>query len=378
MVVERRLFKNFDWILLVLVLLVMLVGLFTVSSATQFELVDRSSWGFVQKQAMWMAVALLAMVVAIVVDYHVLIRWSRVFYVLTIGLLIAVQLFGREALGAQRWLQIGPIDMQPSEFAKLFLIIFLAAYLPRYSGSMKDWKTMLMPALLILVPMGLVVIQPDLGTTMVFVAILWGMFYVAGVPGGRLVALATVGLTIAVGYIIGHLRWGLPLPLKRYQLMRLIVFTNPEIDPLGAGYHILQSEIAIGSGRLMGKGIFGGAQNRLDYLPEQHTDFIFSVIGEEGGFIGGVTLLVLFFLMLSRGLQVVGHARDLEGSLLVAGILSMITFHIFVNIGMTIGLMPVTGVPLPFISYGGSSLITNAVAMGIILNVYMRRQKILF
>lgn len=375
---ERRLLKNFDWVFLILVFCLVLIGLAAVASATQFRLSDRETWLFVKKQLLWFAVAILALVFTVVIDYHWLIRWARIFYVVNIILLLAVKFFGRQALGAQRWLQIGPMDIQPSEFAKLFMIITLAAYLSRYEGQMKDWKSMIFPAVHVLVPMGLILLQPDLGTAMVFVAILWGMYYAAGVPGVRLAAIGLTGIVAMVGYIMAHFKWGLPMPLKKYQLMRLVVFVNPESDPLGAGYHILQSQIAIGSGRFAGKGLFGGTQNQLNYLPEQHTDFIFSVIGEEAGFIGGAILLLLFFLLIARGLKVIGHARDLEGSLLAAGVVSMLAFHIFINIGMTIGVMPVTGVPLPFISYGGSSLLTNMVAMGLILNVNMRRQKILF
>lgn len=334
---ERRLLKNFDWTFLVLVLCLVIIGLATVASATQFRLADKTSWLFVKKQLLWFVFAFIALIFAVVVDYHLLIRWSRVLYVINLLLLLAVKFFGRQALGAQRWLQIGPVDIQPSEFAKLFMIITLAAYLSRYEGQMRDWKSMILPAVHVLIPMGLILMQPDLGTAMVFIAVLWGMYYVAGVPGLRLAGIGLSGVATAVGYIIAHFRWGLPMPLKKYQLMRLVVFINPESDPLGAGYHILQSQIAIGSGRLGGKGFFGGTQNQLNYLPEQHTDFIFSVIGEEAGFIGGALLLLLFFLLIHRALKVIGQARDLEGSLLVAGVVSMICFHVFINIGMTIG-----------------------------------------
>lgn len=375
---EKRLLKNLDWTLLGAVVLLVALGLTMVASATQFKPADASTWGYVVRQAVWFGIGLAAMTVVVAVDYHVLARWTRGFYIVNLLGLLAVRLVGKETLGAARWIQVGPVVIQPSEFAKLLIIITLAAYLARREGDMRDWRDLVMPALHILPPMALILAQPDLGTSLVLVAILYGMLYVGGVPGARLAGLGLGGLALAVGYIIAHFQLGVPVPLKEYQLKRLIVFVNPESDPLGAGYHILQSETAVGSGRLLGRGLFAGTQNQLNYLPEQHTDFIFSVIGEELGFLGGVLVLGLFFVVLWRGLEAAAKARDLFGSLLAAGVVSMLGFHVLVNIGMTIGVMPVTGVPLPFISYGGSSLLTNSLAVGLLLNIYMRRQKILF
>lgn len=375
---ERRLLKNLDWSLLIAFLALVGVGLMAVASATQVRLEDRSTWDFVVKQVTWLVLALPVLALVVALDYHLLARWSRALYVLNLLLLVAVKALGREALGAERWIQLGPVIIQPSEFAKILIIITLATHLARHEGKITSWGDLALPGLHILPPMLLVLLQPDLGTSLAFLAILWGMLYVAGAPGIRLLSLGILGLGLAIGVIAAHFQWGVPIPLKDYQLKRLTVFLDPQSDPLGAGYHILQSEIAIGSGGLTGEGLFGGSQNQLNYLPEQHTDFIFSVIGEELGFVGGVSVLVLFFFLLSRGLLAVGRARDLFGSLLAGGVVSLIGFHVLVNVGMTMGMMPVTGVPLPFISYGGSSLLTNTVAVGILLNVYMRRQKILF
>lgn len=375
---DKRLLKNLDWQLLCYVLALAGLGLVVISSATQVRWGEPETLTFFVRQARWLVVALAAMAVVLMVDYHLLARWVPVLYALNVGLLLAVKFFGREALGAQRWLQIGPIDIQPSEFAKLLLIVTLAHHLARREGNMPAWRDMVVPFVHTGVPMLLVLMQPDLGTSLVFVAITFGMLYIAGVPGRRLAALGLGGLALAIGYIGAHFRYGIPVPLKDYQLKRLIVFLDPESDPLGAGYHIIQSEIAIGSGRLTGQGLYAGTQNQLNYLPEQHTDFIFSVIGEELGFIGGAAVILLFFLILRRGLLAVAQARDLYGSLLAAGVVSMISFHVLVNIGMTMGLMPVTGVPLPFVSYGGSALLTNSMAVALLLNVRMRRQKILF
>ncbi len=200
----------------------------------------------------------------------------------------------------------------------------------------------------------------------------------AGARLGHMLAIYGGGLACAVGAIAAHFRWGLPLPLKDYQLKRLVVFMNPGVDPLGAGYQLRQSVIAVGSGRLFGKGLFSGTQNQLRFLPFQHTDFIFSVIGEELGFVGGACILILYLLVIWRGVRIAASAKDTFGALLATGVVSMLAFHIIVNIGMTIGVMPVTGIPLPFMSYGGTSLVTNMVGIGILLNVHVRRHRTLF
>ncbi len=375
---ERRLLKSLDWGLIGLVFTLGLLGLLAVASATQFRADDPETWSYATRQTVWFAVGLVILALSLTVDYHVLARWARPMYAVNLALLAAVRLFGSEALGAQRWIKLGPVEIQPSEFAKVLLIITLAAHLAAKEGRMTHWRDLGLPLLHVLPPMLLVLSQPDLGTSLVFVAILGGMLYISGVPGPRLAGIGAAGLAAVVAALIGHFRWGLRLPLEDYQLKRLIVFLNPESDPLGAGYHILQSKIAIGSGGLTGQGLFSGTQNQLNYLPEQHTDFIFAVIAEEWGFLGGLLVILLFFLILQRILRTVAEARDLFGSLLAAGIAAMFAFHLLVNIGMTMGIMPVTGIPLPFVSYGGSSMITNALAVGILLNVNLRRRKILF
>lgn len=375
---ERKLLKNFDWILLGLMIVLAAIGLIAVATATGFRSDSPSTWNYFIKQVSWLAVGLTVLLVVLTVNYHVLFRWWHVLYVVNLGLLLAVRFFGREALGAQRWLQLGPVDIQPSELAKLIVIITLATQLARREGKARSWSDLGLALVHIAPPMLLVLLQPDLGTSMVFLAIMAGILYVAGFSGAKLVGLALAGLVAAVAYVAAHLKWGVPLPLESYQLKRLTVFLNPESEPLDAGYHIIQSKIAIGSGKITGQGLFNGQQNQLNYLPEQHTDFIFSVIGEEMGFVGGVIVLGLFLLILRRGLRVIAQARDIHGSLLGAGVVSMLAFHVLVNVGMTMGMLPVTGVPLPFVSYGGSSLLTNSIAIGLLLNIHMRRKKILF
>ncbi len=375
---ERRLLRDVDWVLVLLVTGLALLGLVLVASATQASRGDPSSWRFVGKQAGFLAVGVLLAATLVFVDPEALRRVSPYLYAANLGLLLAVKLFGRESLGAQRWLQLGPVDVQPSEFSKLILIITLASLVSRWERGVDGWLAFAKAGLYVVPPFGLVLLQPDLGTSLVYVAVFLGMAYAGGLAGWKVAAVGGLGLGTVVGWIMAHLRYGLPIPLKDYQLKRLIVFANPDMDPLGAGYHVLQSEIAIGSGGLAGRGLFSGSQNQLNYLPEQHTDFIFSVLAEELGFVGGVAVVLVYLAILWRAARIMATARDRHCCLLAAGVASMLLFHVLVNIGMTMGVMPVTGVPLPFLSYGGSSLLTNSAAVGLLLGVGMRRRKILF
>ena len=301
-------------------------------------------------------------------DYKILHRYGNHFYVFNLILLILVMLVGQTALGAQRWIALGPISIQPSEFSKLIMIIALAAMMEK-RGRVRTLSDLAPIAVYVGVPFLLVLKQPDLGTSLVFLAIFLGMVFVAGI---RLRILFTIfGLGLAVLPVLWHF-------LKDYQKMRILVFMDPNVDPLGAGYHIIQSKIAIGSGLLFGKGLFGGTQSQLNFLPENHTDFIFSVVGEELGFVGCAVLLLLYLIVLWRGIRIAQDASDTFGRLLAVGITSMIAFHVLVNVGMTMGIMPVTGIPLPLMSYGVSSLTTNIMAIAILLNIQLRRQKLLF
>ena len=375
---NTRLWKNFDWLLLFLVVITTCFGITAIASATQFRLDDPSTWGYVTRQATWFGIGLCVLLFVVFIDYQVYQRWYRLLYLLNLGLLASVLIIGRSALGAQRWIDIGPLQFQPSEVAKILVILTLAHCLAKYDGKMDNTFGLVWAMLHILPPMLLIMLQPDLGTALVFVAIALGMIYMAGYPGLKLAGLVGMGAAAAVLWIVAHLNWGVWIPLEDYQLQRLLVFIDPSQDPFGSGYHIIQSRIAIGSGQMWGQGLFQGTQNQLNYLPEQQTDFIFAVVGEELGFIGGASLIALLCLLILRSLNLASRARDTYGALLIVGCVSMIGFQILVNMGMTMGIMPVTGIPLPFISYGGTSLLTNYVAVGLILNVYMRRQKIIF
>jgi rod shape determining protein RodA len=343
------------------------------------------------------------------ISYNHLLRWHWVTYSLTIGLLIAVDFLGNSAKGAQRWIGIGGINIQPSEFAKVGLIITLAAILHRRPAN--TLPAFLRALAMTIPPWLLVFIQPDLGTSLVFGAIFLGMTYWANANPGWLVLLvsplvaailyslnlplwmAWAALTGIVGWLTLPWRWvtsliaigvnigsGLLAPvlwgvLKVYQQKRLIVFLDPEKDQLGAGYHLIQSRIAVGAGELWGQGLNQGTQTQLNFIPEQHTDFIFSSIGEELGFVGAICLLLTFLVLCWRLMRVARQAPNNFGSLLSIGILSMVAFQAIVNISMTIGIAPVTGIPLPWISYGGSALLTNFAAIGLVESVANDRRR---
>lgn len=366
---SRRLLKNLDFTIIVTTAIIIVIGLVIIGSATHINTPGEDRYWYVQRQGLFAIINVVIIAIMLQFDYKSLGRYANILYVINLTMLLAVMFVGHSALGAQRWIQLGPISIQPSEFSKLIMIISLAHLLDKRVGKLNTFKEIIPIFIFVGVPFLLVLKQPDLGTSLVFIAILFGMLFIAGISMKHLAAI--IGGGLALSPIFWHF-------LKDYQKKRLTVFLDPNVDPLGSGYHIIQSKIAIGSGMLFGKGLFGGTQSQLNFLPENHTDFIFAVIGEELGFIGAVVILLLFFILLYRGIKVAGAARDNFGMLLATGITSMLTFHVLVNVGMTAGIMPVTGIPLPFVSYGVSSLTTNLVSIGILLNIYMRRQKILF
>lgn len=377
---EKKLFKNMDFVILAIAVFLMLFGLLMISSATSSPFsVGEVQKAFVKHQGMWIGLGVLAIALIVYVDYGMLLSIWPFIYFLNVALLFSVLIIGTSAYGAQSWIPLGPFRLQPSELAKIFTIISLAGYLSKKEGKFERWFDFIPPALHIGFPLVLILLQPDLGTAMVFVAVYFGMCYIAGAPLQRLLILGGGALSAIVIAILLHVHFGVPLPgVKEYQLKRLLVFIDPSIDPLHAGYQMRQSLIAVGSGRYLGKGLYLGAQNQLQFLPERHTDFIFSVIGEELGFLGCSVILVLYMVLIMRMLRVVLTAKDVFGSSLAAGIVSMLSFHVLVNVGMAIGIMPITGIPLPFISYGGSSLLANCMGIGLVLSVHMRRHKILF
>lgn len=334
---------------------------------------------YVKKQLIWIALGICAAVAVISFDYTKLVKYYHFLYGALIIMLLMVIVIGEVSHGSRQWLAVGPFLFQPSEFGKLIMIICFATFLVKRGGELSRLRDLIPGFLYFFVPTGLVLAQGDLGTVLVFVAIFFGMLYLAGARPALLLGIIGTGLGIAVLALALHLSpLHLPLPLQEHQINRLIVFIDPYRDPQGAGYNIIQSLVAIGNGGFWGRGLYHGSQVQLNFLPEHHTDFIFSVVGEELGFLGAGFLLLLYYNLISRTIRATFQAKELFGRLLVGGIVSMWLFHILENIGMTIGVMPITGIPLPFLSAGGSFMLTNMIAVGLIMNIHLRREKMLF
>gem|GEM_PF-38203 len=359
---NKRYLRRTDYILIAATAAIIVMSLVIIGSATHINTPSEERYWFVQRQGIFALVNVALAAFLMNFDYKVLEGYGNKLYIFNLVLLVAVMLVGQSALGAQRWITIGPISIQPSEFSKLIMIISIATMLDNKVGHLNTIHDLLPVAAYVGVPFLLVLKQPDLGTSLVFMAIFFGMVYVAGINRKLLLGIFAAG--IAAFPIFWHF-------LKDYQKMRLTVFMNPNVDPLGSGYHIIQSKIAIGSGMLFGKGLFGGTQSQLNFLPENHTDFIFAVVGEELGFIGVTFLLLLYLIVLWRGVVTARDAGDTFGRLLATGITSMLAFHVLVNVGMTMGIMPVTGIPLPLMSYGVSSLTTNIMSIAILLHTVL-------
>ncbi len=316
-----------------------------------------------------LAVGLVPLVGAWLIDYRKLAGWVGPLLALDALLIVSPRIpgLGDEAGGATAWLQLGGVRLfQPSEPAKLVTIVVMAAIIAQYKGDIEAPKDVAKIMGVLAVPVGLILLQPDLGTGLVFVAITMGMLLVGGLKARWFLVFALAG-TVLTGVV---LKAGI---LAEYQVNRLLVFVDPSLDPTGAGYNLEQSKIAIGSGELTGKGLGESTQGNLNFLPERHTDFIFAVLGEELGFAGGMVLLSVYLALLLTSLEIAASARDLFGSLIVVGVMSMWIFQIFENMGMTMGLMPITGIPLPFVSFGSSFMVTNLAATGMLLSVWARR-----
>jgi rod shape determining protein RodA len=362
---DRRLIHHFDWGLLLLVLVIGGIGLTTVYSAVTADPPPAPYKNLFYKQILWFSLGAVVMVAAFSFNYRLLERWAYPLFIACVCMLLLVVVFGKLAGGSRRWLVFGPVHLQPSELIKLAVIIVLAKYYSKDATTRGfTWRELIRPILITALPFGLIVIQPDLGTAGVVALIAATMTLFMKVERRSLLLL----LAPVAGMV--PLVWSL---LKDYQRQRILTFLNPDQDPLGTGYHIIQSKIAIGSGMISGKGYLQGTQNALSFLPEEHTDFIFSVLAEEWGSIGSITLLLLFFLLVFWGLNIAHRCRDPFGTLLAVGITSLIALQVAINVGMTMGVMPVVGVPLPLISYGGSSTLTVAICIGLLMNVSMRR-----
>jgi len=368
MTFDRRLAMNFDWGTLVLSLAIILLSIVLLYSATS-ERTEGPS-GMHLKQLVWAVIGLTSMIAVLCIDYQTLCRHAYVLYGALLLSLVIVLLFGRVVNGSQRWLVLGPWHVQTSELAKPVLILVLARYFTEHtpaSATSLTCRDLLFPVLLVALPFVLIVKQPNLSTAMVLVVILCVMALMVGLPGTTLLTL------LLLSVVVVPMAW--TLVLKDYQRERLLTLLHPQSDLLGAGYHSWQSKIAIGSGGLWGKGLLAGTQSRLSFLPERHTDFIFAVLAEEVGFVGVMLLLCLFGCLLVHGFSIAYRSRDRLGALIATGVVTMLAVQIFLNIGMTIGLVPIIGLPLPLMSYGGSSLVVTFLCLGLLMNVRMRRFK---
>lgn len=361
----RRYLRNFNWPLAVAGLGIAFIGLVCVRSA---GLHTPGAAGEFQKQVLYLALGIPVMICVSLIDYRTWQRWAPGLYAINLLLLIFILRGGHSALGAQRWISLGPLGtFQPSEPAKLVIAIALAAVLcrGRYLNLQELWK----PLATVAVPALLILKQPDLGTSLVLLAMLTVELYFA------LPKIGDFGIYALGVLVIAAAALGTNAVLKPFQRARLFVFLNPRADPQGAGYNLNQSKIAVGSGEWFGRGLYHGTQTQLNFVPEHSRDFIFTVLAEEWGFAGACALLALYAAVLYGGIRSMLTARDRFGFLLAAGLVGMLFFHVLVNLGMTIGIMPITGIPLPFMSYGGSAMLTDFIAFGILLNIYGQRDR---
>jgi rod shape determining protein RodA len=362
---DRRLIHYFDWGLLGLAMVLGGIGLASVYSAVTADPPPAPLKVLFYKQIVWFCIGLLVMVAAFSFNYRQLERWAHPIYIGCVLMLLGVVVFGKLAGGSRRWLILGPLHFQPSEMIKIAVVLVLAKYYSKDATARGfTLKELARPMLLAMLPVGLIVMQPDLGTAGLVTLIAVTITLFMKVERRSLLTLLAGCMAVVPAV------W---LVLKDYQKRRILTFLNPDHDPLGSGYHIIQSKIAIGSGMITGKGYLQGTQNGLSFLPEEHTDFIFSILAEEWGLVGSALLIFLFIALILWGVSIAHRCRDPFGTILAVGLTSLFFWQVIINIGMTMGLMPVVGVPLPFISYGGSSTITVAICVGLLMNVSMRR-----
>ncbi|HYA85623.1 MAG TPA: rod shape-determining protein RodA [Nitrospirota bacterium] len=369
---RQRWFANLPWGMVCLIFGITFAGLAAVYSATYTSLGPSSLY---YKQLVWVSMGIIVMLSALILDYHTVGRYAYILYVCSLILLLLVMVIGKTGMGAQRWLAIGSFAFQPSELTKLSLTLALARYFaedPRRGGY--GLRDLAIPGAMVLVPLILVLKQPDLGTALMLLLTSSIIIVLAGIHL-RSVLIVVVSSAIIVSLVlfvapVRHKIWG---SLKPYQQNRIRAFIDPGSDPLGSGYHANQSKIAVGSGQILGKGYLQGTQSQMAFLPERHTDFIFAVIAEEMGLVGSGVLILLYLIFLLVGVDTAKNAKDRLGVLMAGGIVGMISLYVFINVGMAVGIVPVVGVPLPLVSYGGTSIITTFLAIGLLLNIQTRR-----
>lgn len=366
-IVDRKLVRNIDTGIVITTVLLIIIGVLGIASATQA--ISGGSPKFVSIQLVAFVIGIVAVLLLLLIDYNSFGDMQTVIYIVNILLLLSVLFIGSEKNGGKSWINLGPVNFQPSEVVKIGFILVFAKHLESKKDKLDSIKDVTISIAYIIVPIALIFLQNDTGTALVFLFISAMMLFAAGLNYKYIIG-AIVAFVVST-----PLMW---FVLQPYQKNRILTFLNPELDPRGSGYHVIQSKTAIGSGQFFGEGLFKGTLNNNGFIPERHTDFIFSVLGEELGFIGAVLVIILFMILLLRCIHIAKAAKDTYGMLICVGVTAMYLFHVLENIGMTIGVMPVTGIPLPFVSYGGSSLLANMLAIGLVINVGMRRQVIRF
>ncbi len=371
--IDRRLIKNFDWITFLIILVLTVIGITTIFSATRPPLDNIGEHKpFYIKQIIWLVISITALIFVIIFDYSWFYKISYPLYVLGIIALIVATFAGKTTMGAQRWIDLGLFSFQPSEFFRVIFIIAFSTYLTNIK-VLTNLNLIKGLFLFLIAPVILLLKQPDLGTAIILVTIFMSLSLIKGVS--RKVIVAVTILSIISVPFLGNIFWE---GLRDYQKNRIIAFIDPDVDPSGIGYHINQSKISIGSGGFSGKGYLEGTQGPLRFLPEKHTDFIFSVFAEERGFIGSIFLLLLYLVLFLRGIDTALKSKDEFGRLVSIGITAMFLIYFSVNIAMTLGMAPVVGVSLPFVSYGGTALLSNFIAAAILMNIRIRRFQLFY
>lgn len=365
---KNRLLKNIDWTILICSVILLAIGMIALLSATQNN--DHIEF---EKQIQWFLISIPIMIIVILIDYETIAKLSPIFYGIFIILLIGV-LFTPKINGASSWFDIGLFSFQPAEFAKVFVVIFLSYIITKLQKRSKreinNIGKLTIAVLIVALPVFLIILQPDYGTAITYIVALICILFISGINKKYIVATILI-IVIAVPLLYLYV-------LPEHAKSRIEVFLDPYKDARGAGYNIIQSKLAIGAGQILGMGIFNGNQTQLGYLYPKTTDFIFSVIGEEMGFIVAASVIIIYVILITKAIYIAKTAKDDLGSYIAIGIVGILLFHMAQNIGMTMGLLPITGVPLPFVSYGGSALVTNFICIGLLLNISARRQKAIF
>jgi rod shape determining protein RodA len=369
---EASLLRRLDWTLLAAVAAVVGYGLWAIDGITRHDVEGDPNY-YVKRQAAYALIGVAGLVGATLIDPQLYRRHSRVLYGAVLAMLVAVPFVGTEFRNTRRWIEIGGFQFQPSEFGKLLIVLVLAAFLADRGKRIAEGRTVLAATGLALVPMTLVFLQPDIGSSVAYAAALWATLFVAGTRWVHLSALLGVTAIAAVVVLWAAPAAGVEL-LEEYQRARLTGFLNPSENPQGSTYNITQSTTAVGAGGLDGRGVSGATQTNLNYLPEHHTDFVFASLAEQRGFVGASILLLLYLFLIWRTIKVITYANDVFAATVAGGIAFLLLVQIFINVGMTIGMAPITGIPLPFVSSGGSSMVMNLAAIGVLQAICVRRR----